>query len=206
MIVKAIIPVFCLFLVIQATNAKLLSSNTNITQIQGLSKQLFQAIKENDSISVRSLLEQGANPNDGLMLASKMGQKETIEILISYGADPNIQYFGWTPLFVATIFGQLEAIETLIQSGANVNHQDMFGRTPLFMAVRINEPTAVEALLDAGANPYIWDMYGSLAMENPFQSSDIRQIFDERSIKSYNQNILIRIGLIITHEASRHFW
>ena len=115
-----------LFLVVLATHAEVLS---NITQ-QELNKQLIQAIIENDNSSVRDLLKRDAHPNynEGwpLYLASGYGHKDTIEILISSGADPNIQWHGFgTPIFIAIVSGHLEVIQTLLEGGANPNIQNM---------------------------------------------------------------------------------
>ena len=60
--------------------------------------------------------------------AARMQNTKIINILLSFGADPNKKDFeGATPLHTACSGSSLECIELLIAAGANPNLRDDFG-------------------------------------------------------------------------------
>jgi len=64
-------------------------------------------------------------------VAASTGDQNMLELLISRGADVNIQDNGeqWTPLMVATMHNQLTAVQLLVRNGADMHIRDITGRT-----------------------------------------------------------------------------
>ncbi|MBL4587906.1 ankyrin repeat domain-containing protein, partial [Candidatus Babeliales bacterium] len=99
-----------------------------------------------------------------LFLAIKNQNLELINILLAYGANPNI-IDGWndntplTQLFQTRECSQITAItQALLNAGADPNIKDSFGNTSLeaFVYDQKEHPqmtTIIKALIDAGANP-----------------------------------------------------
>jgi ankyrin repeat protein len=107
--------------------------------------------------------EDGWSP---LHYAAAFGNVETIEVLISAGADVNsMTTNGRTPLLWAVEFRTNEPniIRTLISGGSNVNiHKD--GWTPLFWVMAYGSSDSVQDLLEAGANIGVRDRHGYTAL------------------------------------------
>lgn len=108
----------------------------------------------------QSLLDKGANVNaklgNGLTplhIASHCRSYGRVELLLQYGADPNISLSESQvyPLHSASRNGHVPTMELLVHHGADVNFVDAHGCTPLAMASR--NPKAVEWLLEHGATP-----------------------------------------------------
>ncbi len=84
--------------------------------------QLVKAIFADDSLKIKSLLEQGVNVNEG-------------------------GFFTIPPLLRAALYGKLEAFQTLIDCGADKDIRDKQGRTALELAKKYNHPKIIEILL-----------------------------------------------------------
>ena len=134
------------------------------------------AIMNRNYESAKVLLKLGANPNkedklDGsspLMEAARLGNdginsqkinEKFLTILISYGANPNIEEAGPrrngnatrnTPLLIASYEGNLDYVKILINAGANINYANEFGENILGAAVNSRNPDLVYYLLDEG--------------------------------------------------------
>lgn len=128
-----------------------------------LSKEalLQTAVRTGEVAELRSLLTEGANPNqpyeDGitpLHLAVINGQDEIVQILLSAGAQVNSTdpTTSASPLHLAALYGHLKIAGLLIQKGANVNAVMKFNITPLLVAAQFNKPEMVELLLKSKAN------------------------------------------------------
>ena len=101
-----------------------------------------------DINEVRRLLESGANPNikdptydedawTPLLYASSYGFYEVSNLLLDYGADPNIpDDWGQTPLMWASYKGHEEIVRLLLESGADPNIKDDDGDNALIIAER----------------------------------------------------------------------
>jgi len=63
--------------------------------------------------------------------AARVGDLAEINKYIGKGADINAQWFGRTPLQVASEEGQLKAVELLLEKGANINAKSKFDKTAL---------------------------------------------------------------------------
>src|SRR5579872_6454485 len=104
--------------------------------------RLASAALNGDSTAVRTLLDQGADPND------RLGPLK-----------PPLQFVGyedWTALHVATWKGHVEVVDLLIRAGANLKLDDGHGATPLDFAFK-NEAHGEEMalqLIAAGAPVY----------------------------------------------------
>lgn len=73
-----------------------------------------------------------------LMKASMLGFVETVQYLITIGADVNYQcQLGWSPLLYACFNRKYDIIKILVENGANVNTKHIDGFSPL-MAIMIN--------------------------------------------------------------------
>ena len=105
----------------------LLSNNTdtNVKDKSGKSA-LTYAVAESNSLLVKALLKQGANPN------------------ITDQSEGNA-----TPLILAVKVRSLSIAEMLIKSGANVNMKDQFGKTALDYAIERGPKRMVDVLSDA---------------------------------------------------------
>ena len=80
---------------------------------------------------VRSLLEQGEDPNVGIvgttenspLLISSRGRPGFVKILLEFGADPNqADSWGETPLLAACGWNCIESVKLLVENGADIYH------------------------------------------------------------------------------------
>jgi ankyrin repeat protein len=90
---------------------------------------LWRAICYHPASTVEMLLRAGANPNNDspappLNLAAAQSSPEPVKLLLSYGADPNKEYYTVTPLMVAVRDGQIENVQVLLDAGADPYAED----------------------------------------------------------------------------------
>lgn len=86
----------------------------------------FDAIYDGDIQKVEALLAQGANINDNepmtgdtpLMAAASLGNAAMVRMLISKGADMNVEIFGDTALSLAESMGHTDVAQILRDAGA----------------------------------------------------------------------------------------
>lgn len=129
---------------------------------QVLCQEIFQAIKEGDADSVKSILEQDdkmvhledKDKDTPLHYAAVHGRGEIIELLIANGALVNARnYQGYTPLHWAASRGRIEAARALLANGAGIDLKNQRGRTPLFLvAMNSGNASLAEMLIAAGAD------------------------------------------------------
>lgn len=81
---------------------------------------------------------------------------DSVEDLISRGADVNCMHGILKPLHCACMVADADCVELLLQKGAEVNALDGYNRTALHYAAEKDE-TCVEILLEYGANPSALD-------------------------------------------------
>lgn len=113
---------------------------------------------------VKMLLELKANPNllstdsecaPALIWASISYDRQSIRLLLEYGADPNIQnFYGETALWWAARIGNTESVQLLLEHGADPNIRTLHGDTALIKAVENNRIETVKVLLAYNANKY----------------------------------------------------
>lgn len=122
--------------------------------------QLADAAANRNLPLIRSLLREGADPNDrgkydtpALLWIARVGDVETAMLLLDAGADPNaVSGLGLGPLHEAIANGHVEMVRALLDAGADPDLADRTGETALFMAARQNATAVVELLIAAGAD------------------------------------------------------
>ena len=91
-----------------------------------------------------------------VIISTRCGQKEIVELLIVKGADVNAKgtvrtkVGGVTPLHIAADKGHKEIAELLIDNGADVNVKDDDGETPLDWAIEDNQSETADLLRKHG--------------------------------------------------------
>ncbi len=125
----------------------------------GSETPLGRAAKGGDLAAMKTLLDQGADPNaigahgmTPLASAARNGQVEVIELLLARGADPHrgCGVNGWTPLLHALHKDQAAAAERLIATCVSPSSEL---DDALYMAAGYAQSDAVAALLKQGADP-----------------------------------------------------
>jgi len=128
---------------------------------QTASSKIFAAVKNNDLKEVKSLLEQGADPNsvdeDGdnlLMIATFYSSVECMQLLIEKGATLNAKNKIEETALMWSVH-DLAKTKLLIQRGADVNAKAKSGNTPfLIAAVGAGRYETLKFLLDNGADVF----------------------------------------------------
>lgn len=123
---------------------------------------LFGAVLKGDAQAVKSLLDQGADPNEGrffgspaLFLAIINGNQPVIREMLARGADPRAtDRHGSTTLMwaVGSESPDLGLAEELVKRGVDPNAQNQLGESALTWAIRRGDMAAVERLKAAGAS------------------------------------------------------
>ncbi|MCX7897240.1 MAG: ankyrin repeat domain-containing protein [Rhodocyclaceae bacterium] len=124
--------------------------------IAGAYEDLLKAIEQNDTATVRTLVERGmdANTTDPqgstlLHWAARHGNLELTRFLLAQRANPNRRNrFGDTPLMLAALAGQLDVVRLLLDHRAKV---DLGGWNALHYAAFNGHAEILPWLLAAGA-------------------------------------------------------
>lgn len=123
--------------------------------------RLMGSIRAEDVDAVRWALDSGVDPNGQdskgylpLVVASWLGEREIVEVLLGRGANPKLQSRdGISPLIAAAIQGRPSIVRILVNAGASSNAQGSDGSTPLIAAASKGDRAVVDVLLAIGANP-----------------------------------------------------
>ena len=129
------------------------------TSAQAGPSRVADAVKRQDPVAVRALLDEGADVNtpqgDGataLHWAAYWDELTTARLLIAAGATVDTtNALGVTPLWLACNNGSAAMVETLVDAGADANAVLPSGETPLMTASRTGNADAVRVLLTHGA-------------------------------------------------------
>jgi len=107
--------------------------------------------------------------------SSRGRRARRVNLLIHFGADPNLAGKIGAPLMGAALSKDLESMLHLIESGANVNAVDEAGETALFFAGSVE---AAALLLRNGADPRIRNRKGNAAFQQSIRfRCDCAQLF-----------------------------
>lgn len=118
------------------------------------------AAKEGHFAVMKLLLENNANPNlsdrlrglTALMHRAVVGDTNMINLLLSFGADPNRADIGQETALMKAVRGRkFKAAQALVEGGADPNVQDLTGKTALEYARISRSRRFVRLLQDAGA-------------------------------------------------------
>lgn len=139
-----------------------------------------------DADAVRRLLDLGfaidtpdAQGCCALLRAAGGGHRDTVELLLARGADPQrAANTGANPLSAAVSMQQGEIVESLLKAGAHLEHRLPGEVTVLMLAAALGLPDVCARLLTAGANVQAGDaqgltplhcaaLYGFTARERP---------------------------------------
>ncbi|KAK2749750.1 hypothetical protein FQN55_002986 [Onygenales sp. PD_40] len=154
---------------------------------------LHVAVKENNPLMIRKLLEHGADQNSIRVdykryrhrditpfdMANKLGHKSAIEVFLEYGVcvdSKNSQ--GETGLRIAAQGHDESLVDFFLQHGADVRITDIDGNTPLHIAAQNQRSLAVESLIMAGAEIEARNSNGQtpLAMACAYCPTDVEYI------------------------------
>ncbi|KAG2186273.1 hypothetical protein INT43_002711 [Umbelopsis isabellina] len=124
--------------------------------------------------------------NTPLSLSSKMGCPALVEMLLSYGADPNNHSSCEMPLINAVKALCTTSIRHLISCNANIDVKDENGDAALHHAVRTEKVDIVKLLLEAGAD---------VNAVNTFQQSPLHLAI-HHSKKQINTSLRIEKALL----------
>jgi len=146
--------------------------DTGVHYTGDLDRDVLIAARGGDTLKIRMLLANGANPNavaangySGLMHAAEMGHKETVATLLAGGAQPNAQnHSGDTALLLATVEGYEDIANVLLARGADANVQDADGMTPLIHASTKCQTELVNSLLERKIDVNSGDKTGRTAL------------------------------------------
>ncbi|XP_061194807.1 kinase D-interacting substrate of 220 kDa B-like [Saccostrea echinata] len=88
-----------------------------------------------------------------LLIATRNGHKEIVQLLVKHGADVNIcTDKNTTPLFVASRDGNFEIVKYLVDHGADINICTERNYSPVCIATENGQSRIVQYLLEHGAN------------------------------------------------------
>lgn len=136
-----------------------------------LCQDLFLAIDHRDSAQVKSLLNQGADPNSQnglefspLYVAAASHQNDVVKLLLDSGAKADIETTYGSALTFAAATANVEGAKLLLGNGANVNMARTDGLTVLMMAATSGSDAMVKELIDAKANVLTTNLLGETVL------------------------------------------
>lgn len=123
-----------------------------------ISRQVFEAFRFGRMDEFRSLIEAGFDVNykhpNGTGLLHEVvekGDRQTVDYLLSKGADVNANCYFGTPLHSAANEGRVDMIRLLVAKGAKVDTVSVSGKTALDYAQENGHQEAVKVLRELGA-------------------------------------------------------
>ncbi len=116
------------------------------TMPNSLDQSFLMAVKEGDLLTVKALLNEGANPNTQYSIDYEGGKAARVPALT-----------------LAVGFDNLEIVKVLLKNGANINAKGDSGFTALRIAVTLWRPAVIKVLLANGAD--INDLKADTAVE-----------------------------------------
>lgn len=111
--------------------------------------------------------EVDSNGRSSLMHAVISGNAETVKMLLSTGANIDIQdKHGYTALFHAASYGYIDISKLLIESRADINRKTKDGDTALIVASSYCNTEIIKLLLDQGADVNAQNSLNNTAVHN----------------------------------------
>ena len=155
---------------------ELLRNNVNLEHFVSGSTALYHATSRGNIECVEELLIYGSNANalnhkgwTCLMNAAYFGHNKIVQLLLEYGANPDIQrknYDNKCALHFAAKNGRYKVVQLLLEFGANTNLFDNNDNmTSLMYSVKNNYYQIVQLLILYGANPYLKNKDGKCAID-----------------------------------------
>ena len=112
-----------------------------------------RGVRELVEEDVRALTEVSASRTTALHTAARLGQKETVEVLLDLGADPTaLDIEGNTPFAMAAMNNHVEVVELMVAKGTNVDERLSQNETVLHRKARKGDMELIELLLSLGAD------------------------------------------------------
>lgn len=140
-----------------------------------MAQDIIEAVSQGDVVAVEHLLDQGDdlvnrmddNSRTPLHHAASIGHVEVAELLLTRGADINVQdYRGETPLIGAVLADQQSLVAFLLQQGARIDVRDHYERTALHLVSRqTGNHVVTRQLLEKGANPNLRDRFDDTPLQ-----------------------------------------
>lgn len=135
---------------------------SGMTKAQKRGKALFEALDAREVNKLKTLLEQGTDPNrpsrntgqTPLNVAANNRDYKSVELLLKHGADPNLASEDGDVPLSASVMTTLDTgiAQLLLARGANPNPVLEDSYPPLYWAVYHGLTNVVEALLEKGAD------------------------------------------------------
>ncbi len=136
---------------------------------------LFDSIKDNKVLVLKAILDEGTldiNYVDEYVVTTALneavfyGDKEVIELVISYGADVNVKsHTGKTPLMVAASANSVELMMLLLSCGADIDALDNRDYSALMYACENGHYYACEFLFGMGINTIVTSIDNKTAFD-----------------------------------------
>lgn len=145
--------------------------------------QLTHAVLDGNIKQIKTLLEEGADPNIGssklhitpLHWACQLERPDIVSLLLKYKANPNVQDMYWkTPLHYAVEGKNLKVIELLLKDWADPEIEDKKGKTPYDLAKTKQQRDLIDTIY-----------YGYTKLHNAVRENDfdeVNKILQEKKI------------------------
>lgn len=105
--------------------------------------------------------------NTALIIATKKGYDEIVELLIAKGAVIEAKNrFGEMPIFIAVQLGLVNIARLFLKRGVSVTASNDFGYTPLIQAAAYGQTAIIELLISFGADVNAQGKSGQTALRN----------------------------------------
>ena len=137
-----------------------------------------------------------------LHAAAMKGNNEAIKVLLSAGADANLNGDCGTPLHQAAFGGNVETIKLFIELKCDVNTKDGQGKVPLQCAAERGCLGAVQILLENGAKVGATDNDGRTALH--FASLGTKKAAADSLVRTIASNINFRTTLNLVAKVREH--
>ena len=184
----------------------------HIVVIKSFSKKVIQTIIDH-GVNVDATNNLNMTP---LMVASKKGNVDAMNVLLNARADPNITSVDGSTWLHAALEGDCskEALQVIIEHETNVNATNKLGITPLELASENRNTDAIMLLLYAGANLSLYLYPKGRKMVNWYKlravlhwhKKDVRSVcpayFPRGSFVSVSKDIAARLWVPNKHDAS----